>query len=212
MTKENEKRERTKESKEKEDTSSAHAARAREELFSDKLYAAALSAIETAGKEHKPPHPRQVISMAATGKGLIVSGEYGVGKTALASLAARAFGGGVFKVRLAIPDDLDRLTRSWQEYCLVNPYAQNAWLDDLGAENPVSDYGVRLERAGDFIVTWHELHRTGTRLVVTTNLTTAELDARYGGRVLSRLKDLCVPLRLNGGDKRKWTTPIRQST
>ena len=120
MTKENEKRERTKESKEKEDTSSssAHAARAREELFSDKLYAAALSAIEIAGKEHKPPHPRQVISMAATGKGLIVSGEYGVGKTALASLAARAFGGGVFKVRLAIPDDLDRLTRSWQEYCL----------------------------------------------------------------------------------------------
>lgn len=112
MTKENEKRERTKESKEKEDTSSAHAARAREELFSDKLYAAALSAIEIAGKEHKPPHPRQVISMAATGKGLIVSGEYGVGKTALASLAARAFGGGVFKVRLAIPDDLDRLTRS----------------------------------------------------------------------------------------------------
>ena len=76
---------------------------------------------------------------------------------------------------------------------------------DFGAENPVSDYGVRLERAGDFIVTWHELHRTGTRLVVTTNLTTAELDARYGGRVLSRLKDLCVPLRLNGGDKRKWT-------
>ena len=150
--------------------------------------------------------------MAATGKGLIVSGEYGVGKTALASLAARAFGGGVFKVRLAIPDDLDRLTRSWQEYCLENPYAQNAWLDDLGAENPVSDYGVRLERAGDFIVTWHELHRTGTRLVVTTNLTTAELDARYGGRVLSRLKDHCVPLRLNGGDKRKWTTPIRQST
>ena len=56
--------------------------------------------------------------MAATGKGLIVSGEYGVGKTALASLAARAFGGGVFKVRLAIPDDLDRLTRSWQEYYL----------------------------------------------------------------------------------------------
>ena len=118
MTKENVKRERTKESKEKEDTSSARAARAREELFSDKLYAAALSAIETAGKEHKPPHPRQVISMAATGKGLIVSGEYGVGKTALASLAARAFGGGVFKVRLAIPDDLDRLTRSWQEYYL----------------------------------------------------------------------------------------------
>ena len=70
MTKENEKRERTKESKEKEDTSSAHAARAREELFFDKLYDAALSAIEIAGKEHKPPHPRQVISMATAIMGL----------------------------------------------------------------------------------------------------------------------------------------------
>ena len=201
MTKENEKRERTKESKEKEDTSSAHAARAREELFSDKLYAAALSAIETAGKEHKPPHPRQVISMAATGKGLIVSGEYGVGKTALASLAARAFGGGVFKVRLAIPDDLDRLTRSWQEYYLEDAASDKS---EFYESELYVCYGVRLERAGDFIVTWHELHRTGTRLVVTTNLTTAELDARYGGRVLSRLKDLCVPLRLVGEDKRKW--------
>ena len=121
MTKENEKRERTKESKEKEDTSSAHAARAREELFSDKLYAAALSAIETAGKEHKPPHPRQVISMAATGKGLIVSGEYGVGKTALAAVAVRAFGGSVFRVRLAVPDENARLTRHWQEYWAEDP-------------------------------------------------------------------------------------------
>lgn len=144
--------------------------------------------------------------MAETGKGLVVSGEYGVGKTALAAIATRAFGRSVFKVRLAIPDDLARLTRPWQEFYAENPYAQNAWLDDLGAENPVSDYGIRLERAGDFIVTWHELHRPGTRLVVTTNLTTAELDARYGGRVLSRLKDLCVPLRLTGGDKRRWTT------
>ena len=142
--------------------------------------------------------------MASSGKGLIVSGEYGVGKSALAAIASRMFGGSVFKVRLCIPDDLDRFLRSWQEYFAENPYAQNAWLDDLGAENPVSDYGVRLERAGDFIVAWNELHRQGTRLIITTNLTTAELDGRYGGRVLSRLKDLCVPLRLNGGDKRRW--------
>ena len=70
MGKENEKRERTKESKAKEDTSSAHAARAREELYFGKLYAAALSAVEIAGKEHKPPHPRQVVSMATVIMGL----------------------------------------------------------------------------------------------------------------------------------------------
>ena len=142
--------------------------------------------------------------MVASGRGLIVSGEYGVGKTALARIVANMFGTAVFKVRLAIPDDLVRLTRSWQEYYVENPYGQNTWLDDLGAENPVSEYGVRVERAGDFIVAWDELHDSGTRLVITTNLTTAELDARYGGRVLSRLKDLCIPLRLAGRDKRRW--------
>ena len=144
--------------------------------------------------------------MAETGKGLVVSGEYGVGKSALAAIAARAFGGSVFRVRLALQDETERLTRPWQEYWAADPYAQNVWLDDLGAEQAASEYGVRTERAGDFIVAWHELHRPGTRLAVTTNLTTAELDARYGGRVLSRLKDLCVPLRLAGGDKRTWTT------
>ena len=143
--------------------------------------------------------------MAETGKGLVVSGEYGVGKSALAAIASRAFGGDVFRVRLAIPDDLERLTRPWQEYWAENPYAQNAWLDDLGAEQAANEYGVRIERAGDFIIAWHEMRAAGVRLVVTTNLTTSELDARYGGRVLSRLKDLCVPLRLVGGDKRKWT-------
>ena len=141
-----------------------------------------------------------------TGRGLVVSGEYGVGKTSLAAIVAKAYAP-VFKVRLAVPSDRERLLASWQEYWAVNPYAQSVWLDDLGAEPSVNAYGVRSETAGDFIVTWHELATDGVRLLVTTNLTTAEIDARYGGRVLSRLKDLCVPLRLAGKDKRQWTRP-----
>ena len=145
------------------------------------------------------------MEMSETGKGLIVSGEYGVGKTALVNALSRGSCFGVFKVRLALSDDLQRLTRPWQDYFAENPYAQNVWLDDLGAEAPASDFGIRINRAGDFIVAYHELHGAGTRLFITTNLTTAEIDARYGGRVLSRLKDLCVPLRLRGSDKRQWS-------
>ena len=59
---------------------------------------------------------------------------------------------------------------------------------------------------GAALLAIEQMAATGKGLIVTTNLTTAELDARYGGRVLSRLKDLCVPLRLNGCDKRKWST------
>ena len=146
--------------------------------------------------------------MLRTGRGLVVSGEYGVGKTSLAAIVARAFAP-VFKVRLAVPSDRDRLLATWQEYWGENPYAQSVWLDDLGAEPATNEYGVRSERAADFIVSWHELHAAGVRLVVTTNLTTAEIDARYGGRVLSRLKDLCIPLRLAGRDKRTWSIPTK---
>ena len=147
---------------------------------------------------------RAIDELFRTGRGLLVSGEYGVGKSALAAAVAKAFAP-VFKVRLAVPSDMERLRRDWQEYWAINPYTQNVWLDDLGAEPFVNEYGVKTEAAGDFIVTWHELHAAGVRLIVTTNLSANELDARYGGRVFSRLKDLCIPLRLTGTDKRQWT-------
>jgi len=141
--------------------------------------------------------------MIATERGIIISGEYGVGKSALAAVLAPAFGS-VFKVRLAIPGDLQRLTPEWQDYNALNAFALNVWLDDLGAESPVNEFGVRRDPAGEFIVQYHELHRPGTRLIATTNFKTGEMDGRYGGRALSRLKDLCVPLRLCGPDKRTW--------
>ena len=149
--------------------------------------------------------------MFRTGRGLLVSGEYGVGKTALAAAVTKAFSP-VFKVRLALPSDREHLLRDWQEYWAINPYTQNVWLDDLGAEPFVNEYGVKTEAAGDFIVTWHELAAKNVRLIVTTNLSANELDARYGGRVFSRLKDLCIPLRLTGTDKRQWTLGTAKGT
>lgn len=148
-----------------------------------------------------------VALMIETGLGLIVSGEYGVGKSTLATLVARGFRSPVFKVNLAVVDELRKLTRSYLEFNCEEPWTKTVLLDDLGAEHPVNEYGVRLETAGDFIVKYHALREPGSRLIITTNLTTSELDERYGGRVLSRLKDLCVPLRLEGGDKRRWTLP-----
>jgi len=141
--------------------------------------------------------------MVETGRGLVVSGEYGVGKTVLAATVAEAFGY-AYKVRLALQDELIRLDAKWQEYHAEIPYQTNVFLDDLGAESPVNEYGVKKDPAGDFIVEFHERRLPQARLFVTTNLTTPEIDQRYGGRVLSRLKDLCVPLRLNGKDKRQW--------
>ena len=42
------------------------------------------------------------------------------------------------------------------------------------------------------------------RLFITTNLTGEQLLDRYGGRVVDRLKQMCVPVRMTGNSKRKW--------
>lgn len=138
--------------------------------------------------------------------GLLVSGGYGCGKTHLARAFARAFRP-VRTVRLGVPDDLAMLADEWMEYNAESLFGESVFLDDVGAEHPANEYGVRIEPVLDFVSRWHETHRPGTVLIATTNYSAAEFDARYGGRLQSRLKDLCVPLRLAGPDKRKWTLP-----
>lgn len=83
-------------------------------------------------------------------------------------------------------------------------FAQNVFIDDLGAELR-SYYGESdYSEARDFICEFHARKTAAARLYVTTNLRMRELLDRYGGRLVDRLKDLCVPLRLFGGSKREW--------
>lgn len=123
--------------------------------------------------------------------GLVLSGKYGAGKTAFVRAIlprARFFqlpmAEGVFDPNYELPQG-------------------DVILDDVGAEHSHSEWGVKMERFADFIVKFHA--RPTGRLVITTNLSVEEFEARYGGRVVSRLKDLCVASRLTGGDKREWT-------
>ena len=76
-------------------------------------------------------------------------------------------------------------------------------LDDIGAESPVNDFGVRKEPVGEFLMAYYARGRG--RILATTNLDYGKFAERYGARVASRLKTLFVPLRLLGKDKRQWT-------
>jgi len=142
---------------------------------------------------------RAIILTYETGKGLLVSGEYGVGKTALIKALVPP---DAFKVQLGI--SIEPLKKEWQEMWAENPLEKSVFLDDLGAEPRVNEYGVKLELAADFITFWHDRHAPGKRMLITTNYNSEEMDIRYGGRLTSRLKDLCVAVRLTGEDKRKW--------
>lgn len=137
--------------------------------------------------------------------GVIVSGEYGCGKTS------------AMKALLSIPYwtapttfDLNRpgsvATLNYANYPASLDYIFNTsnavLLDDLGAENVVNEYGVRRDYVGEFISRVHT--NPNIRLFITTNLHGDELAERYSGRIVSRLKDLCVPYKFVGIDKREW--------
>jgi len=130
--------------------------------------------------------------------GLIVSGDYGCGKTSF--IAATGFV--TRRINCTIPESVEGLKYSDYPDYVSGLMDENVLLDDIGAEYLTNDFGVKHDLIGDFICRYHLYGKR--RLFITTNLRGPELLDRYGGRVLSRLKDLCYPVRFLGKDKRKW--------
>lgn len=132
--------------------------------------------------------------------GLIVTGDYGCGKTFFIKclrLPTSQF------IDLTLAETVEWLDQhggyqtSLDEMC-----KRNIILDDLGAESIKNEYGVKRDIVGEFICRYHTKGRG--RLFITTNLRGPELLDRYGGRVVDRLKQLCVPFHMNGKSKRRW--------
>ena len=139
------------------------------------------------------------------GCGLIVSGEYGCGKTSLVRALTLSC---IFR-DMNVVDDRERLDiHGGYASTFYDQFNENVVIDDLGAERRM-EYGEVKSEAMDFIMEWHgrmsrrppELRR---RLIITTNLRMKELGSVYGGRLVDRLKQIGVPLRLWGLSKRKW--------
>jgi hypothetical protein len=161
-------------------------------------------------------------------RGLLIQGEFGCGKT----LAARSLYPRARIVNCAVGKEVEGLRDGdshWSEmYDLyeegLKPFAVTV-LDDMGADAPTNDYGETIDAVGEFIIRAHKdagremrdsyrsVNIACNRLVITTNLPLDEksaggrdvetIDSRYGGRVASRLKELCVFVEMKGGDKRR---------
>ena len=107
------------------------------------------------------------------------------------------------KIDLTIPETVEWIDGQGGYASSINEMCEgNILLDDLGAENIKNEYGVKRDIAGEFICRYHT--RGKGRLFITTNLTGEQLLDRYGGRVVDRLKQMCVPVRMTGTSKRKW--------
>lgn len=146
---------------------------------------------------------RGAAKASASGKGLLLSGRTGRGKT----LAMRC----LFPATLPPKRDCrwvdcyDSAQVNWLGDRDILVWASTLVLDDIGAERIVSDYGVMREPVADFFMALSRRRDSGMgapRICATTNLDSAAMAARYGDRMLSRLLDVVVPVVLAGEDKR----------
>lgn len=139
-----------------------------------------------------------VNALTTPNQGVIISGEYGCGKTSFFKSVLKNY----TMVECTLPESVECLDYHTHADTVDYVLGTSVFIDDLGAENLVSRYGVKTDIVGDFICRYHL--KGQKRIFITTNLRGDELLARYGGRVFSRLKDLCIPVRFDGKDKRIW--------
>lgn len=132
-------------------------------------------------------------------RGVVLAGPYGVGKTYAAAYAWLQ----------RTPGQSAHFVKAPDLRAAINPYGfekrepidLGAWLivlDDLGAEV--------FDRNGDWKKSFFEFldaRLAHGKTIITTNLTATAIEARYGGREMSRLRSLCSFVKLPGQDMRK---------
>lgn len=142
-------------------------------------------------------------AMRANGSGLLVYGDVGCGKSFMAACIANAL---VDRGVPCLMTNFSRIVNQLQE----SFDGRQRYIDRLNGFDLLVIDDLAAERDTDYM--WEQVtsvidsrYRSGLPLIVTTNLTAAELsddsDIRKR-RVYSRLKEMCIPLRMTGEDRR----------
>jgi len=144
--------------------------------------------------EHLPAYDEVVDWLSDTkGKGLILMGECGLGKSTILNYVIPAiFRTKTNKVLRSIPaKNLDGDVNNHKGKFVI--------VDDLGTEGIKNDYGTKIDAVSDFISYAEDKSKT---LLITTNLTPSEMKERYDDRTLDRLRK-CKVVVIKGKSFRK---------
>jgi predicted ATPase len=156
------------------------------------------------------------VSSPSLGKGIMLAGNFGVGKTWLMKLFMKNQRQ-TFFMRNAkqIADEYEKdgvEAASRYESRFKNPVNDRSVLlqpfsglciDDIGAEDPKKHYGNSRNVIGDLIELRYSKGEVGVWLHATTNLTGDQIEQYYGGRVRSRMREIFNFFELAGNDRRK---------
>jgi len=128
------------------------------------------------------------------GRGVFVAGSPGCGKTALLKALAKNYHNSTF-LYCKEPGDLLYMRR-----CDPSDY-NSIFIDDLGCEEIVKEYGNTVDIVGDFIQRLHA--RYSGRVFISSNNGLKWMNERYGGRVMDRVLEMCVCFQMKGKSKRE---------
>jgi len=133
-------------------------------------------------------------------KGILLAGPVGCGKTSILKVVNRMSGrDGLYVVKSCRDiayefmkggdDAIQKYGRKSFDY---NNVSKSYCFDDLGVENSVKFYGNECNVMTDILLTRYDMFVSkGMKTLITTNLTSDEIEEFYGTRVRSRLREMC---------------------
>lgn len=150
-------------------------------------------------------------------KGVFLAGNFGTGKTWLMKLFAKS-ARQTYYIRTSkeiaqgyidskdkkIPEVyLEPFKNPMNDMSVFGQPISGLCIDDIGAEGLKNNFGNISNVIGDLIEERYISKYTGVLLHGTTNLSAEELSTYYGGRVVSRMREIFNWVILKGGDRRK---------
>ena len=128
-------------------------------------------------------------------KGILLSGPVGCGKTSLMKLFTTLMP--LSKSFIIKPAREVTMEFSKQGYDVIHRYSRSLrspkpiCFDDIGVEPPMRYFGDHINVIGEILLSRYELFVSkGVQTHATTNMNAEEIEARYGVRVRSRLREM----------------------
>lgn len=131
--------------------------------------------------------------------GLFVQGTAGLGKTKVLEAVSD---NPLYKIKIISMIQVSEAVKEHGSFEIDT--RQIILLDDVGSEQEtVNHYGTKINWFKDFIESYYLQNKIYSGLLVTTNCTGDEIEAKYGYRVRSRIREMFNQITLTGEDKRK---------
>jgi hypothetical protein len=134
-------------------------------------------------------------------KGLMVRGISGLGKTFLFELVKDNL---LNPVKIISMINVAEAIKEDGFYHIERKNERIIYLDDVGTEEAsINYYGTKVNWFKDFIEKYYTVKNSFKNLVISTNLSAAEMEEKYGSRVRSRMREMFNVIDVIGKDRRR---------